>query len=232
MSQFTLYGVPASPYVRAAAMGLTEKGVSFRMCALGPMESRSAAYLTRNPFGKVPALVHGEFQLYETQAILRYLDRIIPEPSLTPRDPRAEARMNQLCGIMDCYVMPYISMGITFDRLVAPMLGMPVDEAKVEASIPRAQVCVAEIARILGNNPFLTGERLSIADLLLAPHLSFFSATLESEPILKPHQGLNAWLNRMTARPSFQNATAEKLAIKARSWTQSVHTAEIQEEML
>jgi glutathione S-transferase len=232
MSQFTLYGVPASPYVRAAAMGLNEKGVSFRMCALGPMESRSAAYLKRNPFGKVPSFVHGEFELYETQAILRYLDRIIPEPSFTPRHPRAEARMNQLCGITDCYVMPYISMGITFDRLVAPMLGIPVDEAKIKACLPRAQLCVAEIARILGDNPFLTGEGLSIADLLLAPHLSFFTATLESEGMLKSYQGLNAWLNRMSARPSFQNATAEKLAAKARSWTQSVHTVEIPEEIL
>ena len=51
MSQLTLYGVPASPYVRAAAMGLNEKGLSFRMCALAPMESRSAAYLSRNAFG-------------------------------------------------------------------------------------------------------------------------------------------------------------------------------------
>ena len=140
--------------------------------------------------------------------------------------------MNQLCGITDCYVMPYISMGITFDRLVAPILGIPVDEAKIKASLPLAQVCVAEIARILADNPFLTGESLSIADLLLAPHLSFFTATLESEAILKPHSRLNAWLTRMSARPSFQNATAEKLTNKARTWTQSVHTDEMQEEIL
>jgi glutathione S-transferase len=140
--------------------------------------------------------------------------------------------MNQLCGIADCYVMPYISMGITFDRLVAPVLGIPVDEAKINASIPRARVCVAEIARILGNNTFLTGEILSIADLLLAPHLSFFSATLESEAILEPHQGLKTWLNRMSARPSFKNTIPEKLAAKAQSRAQSVHTFETQEEIL
>jgi glutathione S-transferase len=223
---------PASPYVRAAAMGLIEKGVSFRMCTLGPMESRSTAYLKRNPFGKVPSFVHGEFELYETQAILRYVDRIIPEPALSPRDPRAEARMNQLCGITDCYVMPYISMGITFDRLVAPMLGIPVDEANVKACIPWATICVAEIARILGDHPFLSGGSLSIADLLLAPHLSFFIATLESEAILKPHPRLNAWLTRMSARPSFQNTTPERLVAKAKSRSQSVHTHETQEEIL
>jgi glutathione S-transferase len=121
-SEFILYGVPASPYVRSATSGLEKKGANFRIYALRPFESRSPAYLKLHPFGRVPVLRHGGFELYETQAILRYLDRIISEPSLTPRDPRAEARMNQLCGITDWYVMPHITMGIAFERLIAPML--------------------------------------------------------------------------------------------------------------
>jgi glutathione S-transferase len=212
---FVLYGVPASPYVRSAALGLEEKGANFQVSALAPFESKSESYLKRHPFGRVPALAHGDFELYETQAILRYLDRIIPEPSLTPEDPRAEARMNQLCGITDWYVMPHISMGITFDRLVAPRLGLPVDESKIEASIPRAKVCVAEIARLLGDQPFLVGDAVSIADLLMAPHLSFFAETPESAAILEPHRVLKAWISRMNARRSLQDTTTEKLAAKA-----------------
>ena len=50
--------------------------------------------MIRHPFGRIPVMDHGDFRLYEMQAILRYLARIIPEPSLTLRDPRAEARMN------------------------------------------------------------------------------------------------------------------------------------------
>ncbi len=212
MSEFVLYGVPASPYVRGAAVGLEEKGVSFRTSALAPGDSKSPSYLKRHPFGRVPAFAHGEFALYETQAILRYLDRIIPEPALTPKDPRAEARMNQLCGITDWYVMPHISMGITFARLVAPKLGLPVDESKIEASIPHAKICVAEIERLLGDQPYLAGEAISIADVLLAPHLSFFAKTRESTAILDPHPMLKAWIDRMNARPSLQNTTVEKLA--------------------
>jgi len=214
MGEFILYGVPASPYVRSAALGLEEKGVPFRVSVLAPFESRSPAHLKRHPFGRVPAFAHGEFELYETQAILRYLDRLLPAPSLTPRNPQAEARMNQLCGITDCYVMPQISVAIAFHRLVAPMLGLPVDEAKIEASIPPAVVCLAEIARLLGDHPFLAGDALSIADLLLAPHLAFFAQTPESAAILAPHPKLTAWIDRMRARPSFLNTTAEKLAAK------------------
>jgi glutathione S-transferase len=217
MSEFIVYGLPASPYVRSVALGLEEKGASFRVSALGPGEFKSPSYLKRHPFGRVPAFVHGDFELYETQAILRYLDRIIPEPSLTPQDPRAEARMNQLCGIADWYVQPHISLGITFERLVAPLLGLPVDESKIEAAIPRAKVCVAEIARLLGEQPFLAGDSMSIADVLMAPHLSFFGGTSESIEILEPHPLLKAWIDRMNARPSLRNTTAEKLAAKAQA---------------
>jgi len=83
-------------------------------------------HLIRHPFGHIPVMDHGDFRLYEMQAILRYLDRIIPEPSLTPRDPRAEARMNQICGITDWYFMPQVSAPITFQCLV----GRPVDEQR------------------------------------------------------------------------------------------------------
>ena len=44
--------------------------------------------------------------LYETQAIMRYVDAVVPGPRLQPEEPRAAARMNQLMGITDWYVMP------------------------------------------------------------------------------------------------------------------------------
>jgi glutathione S-transferase len=217
VDEFILYGVPPSPYVRGAALGFEEKGQPFRMKALGPNEMKSPSYLKRNPFGRVPVLAHGDFELYETQAILRYLDRVLPGPSLTLQDPRAEARMNQLCGITDWYVMPHVTMGIGFGRLVAPRLGLPVDESKIEASIPQAKVCIAEIAALLGDQLFLAGDRISIADLLVGPHLSFFALTAESDAILGPHRALSAWIGRMNARPSFQNTKPEKLAAKAQA---------------
>jgi glutathione S-transferase len=81
---FVLFGVPGSPYVRSAAVGLEEKGARFTIIALRPFEAKSSGYLKRHAFGRVPLLSHGKFELYETQAILRYLDRIIPDAPLHP----------------------------------------------------------------------------------------------------------------------------------------------------
>ena len=217
MSEFTVYGVPGSPYVRSALLGLEEKGADWRLVPMGPGEMRGPAHFERHAFGRIPILDHGDFRLYETQAVLRYLDRIIPSPALTPTDPRAEARMNQLCGITDWYVMPDISSGIVFQRAVAPRFGMPVDEAKIAAALPRAKVCMVELSRLLGDKPFMVGEALSIADLILAPQLEFFTQVEEGAPMFEALPNLKAWVARMTARPSMQRTTWERLAADAQA---------------
>jgi glutathione S-transferase len=217
MSEFIVYGVPGSPYVRAALLGLEEKGCDWHLHAMPFGGFKSSEHLARNPFGRIPVMDHGEFRLYEVQAILRYLDRIVPEPSLAPRDPRAEARMNQICGITDWYVMPDVSRPITFARVVAPKLGLPIDEARIAAAIPKAKVCVAEIGGLLGDQQFMAGEALTIADLMLAPHLTMFAETAEGAPMLQPHPNIRAWVERMNARPSMMATTWDRLHALARA---------------
>jgi len=212
MSEFTVYGVPGSPYVRSALLGLEEKGADWRLDPLTMNEMRGPRHVQLHPFGRIPILDHGDFRLYETQAILRYLDRIIPNPALTPTDPRAEGCMNQLCGITDWYVMPDISSGIAFGRVVAPKFGIPVDEARIQAAIPRAKLCVAEIARLLGDQAYLVGASVSIADLMMAPHLAFLAETTEGQEMLASHPNLSAWIARMEERPSMKHTTWDRLA--------------------
>ena len=212
MTEFLVHGVPGSPYVRIALLGLEEKGADWRLVPMSFGAGRSPEHLAMHPFGRIPILDHGDFQLYEAQAILRYLDRVLPNPPLTPADPKAEARMNQLCGITDWYVMPDISAGITFGRLVAPKFGVPVDEAKIQACIPRAKVCLAEIARLMGDQTYLTGDTVSIADLMLIPHLAFLAETAEGKEMLASHDNLRAWIARMEERPSLKNTTWDRLS--------------------
>jgi glutathione S-transferase len=202
MSDIVVYGVPGSPFLRALQMGLEEKGVAYRMHALGPRESKGEAHLKRHPFGRVPAFEHGDFSLYETQAILRYLDDVFPEPPLEPADPRAAARMNQIIGINDWYFFPKVAAEIVGRRIVGPALfGSITDEAAVAAAVPLGRVCIAELDRLLASGQFLAGDRLSIADIMLAPQLDFLAATAEGKVMLRG-TGLKAWLERMNARPS------------------------------
>jgi glutathione S-transferase len=213
MNDFVVYGVPGSPYTRAPLLGFHEKGAAYRLAVFGTDlgKPRSEEHLQLHPFGRVPILDHGDFRLYETQAILRYLDAVLPGVSLQPQDPRAAARMNQIIGIVDWYVFPYVSVGITAERFLSQRFwNRGPDEATIARALPNAAICIRELQRLQGSAQFLTGDTLSIADLMVAPQLDFFRATPEAEKLLAG-TSLDGWLQRMRARPSMQATEAARL---------------------
>jgi glutathione S-transferase len=204
MARPIVYGPAMSPYVWSARLSLAEKGVAHELVQITREEFRQEPHLSRHPFGRVPAFEHDGFDLYETQAIVRYVDERFAGFPLQPTDLHEFSRMNQIMGIVDAYAWSAIAAGIAFNRLVAPSFGLPVDEAAVAAGVPRARLCLAEVARLQGEQAFLAGERVSLADVMVAPLLFYLSRTLEGEPLLAEQSGLQTWLRRIERRQSFQ----------------------------
>jgi glutathione S-transferase len=204
MSEFIVHGIPGSPFMRAVAATLEEKGAPYRIVALNPGEHRSETYRRLHPFSRIPVVQHGDFTLYETQAILRYIDAVIPEPALQPTDAKAAARMNQLMGINDWYFFPQVGVPVVFQRVVGPVIaGVTPDEAVIAAAQPNAANCIRVINDMLGHQAFLAGEALSLADLLLFPQLDYFGQCPEGRALMGG-TALGGWLQRMAARPSLQ----------------------------
>ena len=215
MSEFVIYGVPRSPFMRSVCAALEEKAAPCRIQAFGPGEMRQHQL---HPFGRVPVIDHGDFRLYETQAILRYLDRVLPNPALSPADPKRAARMDQVMNVNDWYLFPGVGNVIVFHRVVGPrVMGLTPDEAAIEAAMPKARAVFAELARLLGGQSFFTGETITLADLLVAPQLSLFTLTPEWPALVAPHKNLVAWLARMEARPSLQATTWERVSEMAQA---------------
>src|SRR5207244_13033881 len=154
MARPIVYGPAGSTYVWSTRLALAEKGVTPELVEVAIGEHRQEPHLARHPFAKVPAFEHDGFQLYETQAMLRYIDEGFPVAPLQPTDLHQFARMSQIMGIVDAYAYPAIAAGILFNRMLAPRLGLPVDEAAVAAALPRARLCVSEIARLVGGQAF------------------------------------------------------------------------------
>jgi glutathione S-transferase len=209
--QMIVHGIPGSPYVRAALLTLEEKGADYEFAAMAPGALKQQSHLSRHPFGRIPAFEHDGWILYETQVIMRYVDAVLPGPRLQPEEPRAAARMNQLMGIADWYVMPQVSAPITRNRVVAPRFNRQVDEDAVVKAIPNARICIAEIGRLLGGHTWVAGDEISLADLLLAAHLSMFAQAPEGAQILREYENLSGWLTRMEARPSMKATTWDRL---------------------
>jgi glutathione S-transferase len=201
--------------VRAALLTLEEKGAEYELAPMALGTLKQQQHLSRHPFGRIPAFEHDGWLLYETQAIMRYVDAVVPGPRLQPEEPRAAARMNQLIGIVDWYLMPQVSRTITFNRVVAPRFKLPADDDAVVRAIPEARNCLAEIGRLLDGHAWMTGDALSLADLLLVPHLSMFAQAPEGAQILQEHENLRRWLARIEARPSMKATNWDRLLERA-----------------
>ena len=220
MQEFIVHSIPGSPFGRTVLAMLEEKGASYRLVPVAPGTFRSPQHLARHPFGRVPVLEHNGFSLYETQAILRYLDRVLPAPApaLTPADPRRVARMDQVMNVNDWYLFQGVGNVIGFQRVIGPMLmGLTPDEAVIAAAMPQARAVFEELARLLGEQPYFAGDEISLADLLVAPQIGFFTQTPEWSVLGTPHANLVAWLARMEARPSMKATTWERVSEMAKA---------------
>jgi glutathione S-transferase len=209
---FIVHGIPGSPYVRSPLIALEEKRADYRLAPIGFGDNRTPEWRQWQPFGKIPAFEQDGMRFYETQAFLRYLDRVVPSPALSPSDPKALLRMDQMLNIVDSYVAKTVSAGLSFGRVVAPKFGMPVDEAAIAAAVPEAKITVDEIARLLGDDPYVAGEAISLADIHLICHLCLLPLYAEGQQLLAPHPNLAGWIERMESRPSLQATTWERLA--------------------
>jgi glutathione S-transferase len=216
MNELVVHSIPGSPFGRSVLVALEEKRARYRFASVAPAALRTPEHLTRHPFGRVPVLDHGEFRLYESQAILRYLDRALPGVALTPMNPQAAGRMDQLMNVNDWYLFQGVANVIAFQRIVVPrLMGLTPDEVAIAAAMPKAHAVFGELARQLGDAPFFVGDSISLADILLAPQVDFLRSTPEWEPLGAKHGNLRAWLDRMNARPSMRETTWERVATMA-----------------
>jgi glutathione S-transferase len=213
MGEFVIHTIVGSPFGRAVLLALEEKGIPYRLAPVAPGSQRTPEHLARHPFGRVPILEHGDYRLFETQAILRYVDRAVAEFPLTPTDARTAGLMDQLMNINDWYLFQGVGNVIGYQRIIRPrLLGQAPDETIIAAAMPKAHLVYDVLAKQLGDKAYLVGESITLADLLLAPQVDMFREIPEWEPLTATHPNLRAWSDRMRARPSMQATTWERLA--------------------
>ena len=218
MSVFTIHTVPGSPFARAVLATLEEKQAPYRVVPVAPGTLKSEAHLAWHPFGRIPVLDHKGFRLYETQAILRYLDRVLPAPNLSPADAQAAARMDQIMNVNDWYLFQGVATVIVFQRIVGPkLMGLTPDEAAIAAAMPKARVVIGELSRLLGDQVYLAGDSISLADLHVAPQLDLLAMTPEWNELSANAGNLTGWLGRMGTRASMTATTWERVAEMARA---------------
>lgn len=206
MAKPVVYGPGYSTYVRTARLALEEKGADYDLVEVDLIKGagQSPEHLARHPFGKVPAFEHDGFALYETDAIIRYVNEAFAGADLVPADARSRARMTQAINVISSYGYPALITGIFIQRAVMPMLGNAADEAAIAAALPKAETSLKALEQLLDGHRYLAGDRLSLADLLLIPIFDYVRRTPEGERLLQATPNLRRWWDEVRTRPSVE----------------------------
>lgn len=201
-----LYGADYSVYVRIARLALLEKGVAHDLVPVDVFAEggKPVSHLARHPFGKIPAFEHGDFDLYETGAITRYIDEAFDGPALQPTDVKTRARMNQIISIADGYVYPQVVWGLYVECIEKPKRGEAPDAGRVEKARGVAHTSLAVLTDLLGEQRWMCGDTLTLADLYLAPMIDYALELPEFREMLSEHRKLGDWWQRVTALDSFR----------------------------
>ncbi|HTL35915.1 MAG TPA: glutathione S-transferase family protein [Kofleriaceae bacterium] len=130
-------------------------------------QHKTAEHLALNPRGRVPVLRDGDFVLYESMAIVAYLDKKYPDPPVLGTTPEETAAIWRMWSECVNYTEPVV------DRLCIPIYrGVAAEKAdEVRAASRDLMAELAPYEQILGRTPWLAGDRPTAADAAFVPML-------------------------------------------------------------
>ncbi|XYH92985.1 glutathione S-transferase family protein [Sorangium sp. So ce1128] len=198
-----LYGHPMSTCTRKVLTVLAEKGHEAQVVVVDLMkgEQKRPEHLARQPFGVIPVLEDEDFSLYESRAIMRYLDQKLPGAPLTPTELRARALMDQWLSVEQSYFSTPV-IKILYQRVLMPMRGQQGDESIVEAAKGEIARTLDVADKALGNQEYLAGSSYSLADISFMPYLHGLVASKVGD-LITDRQNVAAWWKRLSARPAW-----------------------------
>ena len=207
-----LYWGSGSPFAWRVMLTLEVKGLAYesKLLEFSKGEHKTPAYLQLNPRGKVPTLKDGDFVVYESLAIMAYLDRKYPEPAIFGKTPEETALIWQRVCECESYL---VSAG---DKVVRPMFfGKGLDQ--VEQIQQAAQTIREELKSLderLARSTWLVGGQISAADISLFPLVQLFLRAASKDaaqpfnlgllPLSQGFPNIARWVQRIEALPNYQ----------------------------
>jgi glutathione S-transferase len=199
MTKLEIIGSARSTYTRVVRMVCEEKGIEYVLTErmLGAPE-----LVAIHPFGKMPVLRHGDFELCESKAIATYLDRSFPGPHVFPSDPRLAALTEQWVSLVNTVIDRTLIRTYLYAYIAPKTAGAP-DREAIEAVLPAVREQLGILNKAVAGTGYLVGDQFTFADINLLPILDRVRLAPEGAEALATASHLAAYYDRHAARPSF-----------------------------
>ena len=187
-----------------ARWALEEAGLDYRVRLLD--QQRPPEYLKEQPFDQVPCYSDGQVKIFETGAIVQYIGE--KSEALLPRDPQGRYRAIQWTYAALNSVEPAI-----LNLLLIDVFFTDQEWAKLRrpGAADFAKLKLGRLSEWLGDKTWLEGDRFTIGDLVMTTTLRFLRHT----NLVDEFPNLAGFLKRAEARPAFQRALSDQLAVFA-----------------
>ena len=197
----TLLGVEASSYTRTVRMALAEKGVAYSMQTCRP---RSPEIQAVHPFGRIPALRDGAVELWETAAIVNYLDECFDTGvSLRPGSIAGRTQCAQWISAVNSYLYDTMAKRYVLQFLFPRGADGKPDRGVIDKALAEMPAQFAALDKAYGQGDYLAGGALSSADLFVAPLLAYMLSMPESAQLLANYPNVLRAQATIRQRPSF-----------------------------
>ncbi|MEH1945504.1 MAG: glutathione S-transferase family protein [Nostoc sp.] len=195
MSNIQLYFATASTFSQRTRVVLLEKGIDFTPIEID-LQNKPDGYTQISGYGKVPAIKHGDVEIYESAIINEYLDEVFPEPALLPRDPAAKAIARIWIDYANTRFVP------AFNKFLRGKDSTEQEQGRKEFT--EALLYIEKEG--LGKGDYLLGDRFSLVDISFYPWFERLPLLEHFRKFTLPAETprLQTWWNLVRDRQSIQ----------------------------
>lgn len=214
MSEIEIIGVDMSPFVRTVRIACEEKGVEYDLTFeydSGVQALKSETHLALHPFGRMPAMRHDDFVLFESSAICRYIDDSFEGRALVPGERRQAAIMEQWSSAIADYVMPRLGRDYVVQYAFPKGPGGTPDMEVINKALPLVRDTLKILNGALEEGPYFLGETPYIADFMLLPIIDYVAVMPEGGDLLGAAPNVARFRDAFSKRASYAPTRPDRL---------------------
>ncbi|QYX32966.1 glutathione S-transferase family protein [Sphaerospermopsis torques-reginae] len=196
MSTLQLYFAKASTFSQRTRVVLLEKGIDCTPVEID-LQNKPEAFTQVSRYGKVPAIKHGNVEIYESAIINEYLEEVFPEPALLPHDPAQKAVARIWIDYANTRLVP------AFNKFLRGKDTQEQEQGKREFLESLLYIEEEGLGKLSGNSPYFLGENLSLVDISFYP-----------------------WFERLPVLEKFRNFTFPTETPKLQEWWHNLRQRE------
>lgn len=196
MSTIQLYFAKASTFSQRTRVVLLEKGIDFSSTEID-LQNKPDSYTQISRYGKVPAIKHGDIEIYESAIINEYLNEVFPEPPLLPPNPGAKAIARIWIDYANTRFVP------AFNKFLRGKDAQEQGQGQREFLESLLYIEQEGLGKLSGNGPYWLGDQLSLVDISFYP-----------------------WFERLPLLEHFRNFTLPTETPRLQKWWNTVRDRE------